>query len=70
MKLEALDREIAGFEAKWQMSFAQFVSMCRDDALGPDIYSYDVEQDYWTWERAVTLKRHYEQRSLVVDGLE
>jgi len=60
MKNEAINREIGGFEAKWQMSFVEFVRACRDDTLGRDIYSYDVEKDYLAWERAMTLKRHYE----------
>jgi hypothetical protein len=59
MKMEAIDREIAIFEAKWHMSFAEFVGACRNDTLGRDIYSYDIEQDYWAWERATTLKQHY-----------
>jgi hypothetical protein len=43
------------------MPFAEFVRACRSDTLGQDIYSYDVEKDYWAWERATTLKQHYEK---------
>jgi len=31
------------------------------DDLSADTYSYEVEQDFWDWEEAETLKAHYQQ---------
>jgi hypothetical protein len=29
--------------------------------LSEDAHSYSVEQDFWEWEEAETLKTHYQQ---------
>jgi hypothetical protein len=60
MKIAALKENIAQFEQKWNMSFDEFSSRCRDGSLDKDVYSWDTEQDYWNWEQAVTLLKHYE----------
>lgn len=59
LKLAALDAQIAVFEAKWGMSFETFSKRCAEGTLEQDAYAYEVEQDAWAWEEAVTLKQHY-----------
>lgn len=41
--------------------FSTFKRRLAEDDLPDDSYSYDVEQDYWEWEEAETLKAHYQQ---------
>ena len=60
LKLEMLDAQIKHFETKWGMSFADFSEKCAKGQLDEDAYTYDVEKDFWAWEEAVTLKKHYE----------
>ena len=60
LKLAALDKTISSFEQKWGMSFEAFSRKSQDGLLNQDPYSWDVEQDYWAWEQAITLKQHYE----------
>ena len=60
LKREALREQITQFEGKWEMSFEEFSRLCREGALQADPYSWEVEQDFWAWEQAVTLLRHYE----------
>ena len=64
LKLEALDAKIAHFEAKWGMSFAEFSEKCAAGELDEDAYAYEVEKDFWEWEEAVTLKKHYASLSV------
>lgn len=42
------------------MSFDEFARRCEQGTLTQDPYAYDVESDYWDWEKAVTLLNHYE----------
>jgi len=60
LKREALREQVAQFEGKWEMSFEEFSRQCREGSLQADPYSWEVEQDFWAWEQAVTLLRHYE----------
>lgn len=60
LKGKGLAERIAAFEDKWQMSFAEFSQKCAEGTLARDPYSYEVEKDFWEWEQAVTLQRHYE----------
>ena len=60
LKSKGLEEHIAAFEAKWNMSFAEFSRQCAEGTLAADPYSYEVEKDFWEWEQAVTLQRHYE----------
>ncbi len=64
LKGKALEERIAAFEAKWGMSFEEFSQKCAEGALAEDAYSYEVEKDFWEWEQAVTLQRHYESLRL------
>ena len=59
LKLDALGERIAEFELKWDMSFEEFSSRCQEGSLEKDAYSYEVEKDFWEWEKAFTLRRHY-----------
>jgi hypothetical protein len=59
-KSRALKEQITALEQKWGMSFDDFSQRCAEESLGKDVYSYEVERDFWEWERAVTLRRHYE----------
>jgi len=61
MKSKELDREINKFNQKWGMSFDEFSNACKTGKLSEIKYSYEVEKDFWDWERAITLKRHYQE---------
>ena len=60
LKIQSLREEIQAFETKWDMSFVELSEKCADGTLDSDPYSYDVESDFWAWERAETLLQHYE----------
>ncbi len=60
LKVVALKQQIARFEHKWGMSFEEFSQRCREGTLETDPYSWEAEQDFWAWEKAVTLLHHYE----------
>lgn len=59
LKIEKVARQIADFESKWEMSFSEFAERCENATLGVDSFSYEVESDYWEWEAADTLLKHY-----------
>jgi hypothetical protein len=54
LKLAALDAEIGLLEKKWECSFPEFREKTKED------YRYEVEKDFWEWERLETLKTHYQ----------
>ena len=60
LKLKDLNKELEGFESKWNMPFDKFKEKSSKGEIDQDIFSYDVERDFWDWERADTLKKHYE----------
>jgi len=60
LKSDKLSEQIAEFEQKWGMSFEEFSRRCKERELEKDAYSYEVEKDFWEWEKALTLRRHYE----------
>ncbi len=60
LKMKSLQDTITKFESKWELSFEEFKTKINDKTLKKDIYSFDVEQDFWLWEEAETLKDHYE----------
>jgi hypothetical protein len=43
------------------MEFSVFKRRLAEDDLPDDAYSYEVEQDFWEWEEAETLKAHYQK---------
>ena len=53
LRLEAAQQVIAGFEARYQLSFEQFETQWKAGQI-KEAYSYPVEQDYWAWEAAAT----------------
>jgi hypothetical protein len=54
LKLASLSAGISRLEEKWGCSFDKF----RERTKGK--YSYEVEGDFWEWERLETLKTHYQ----------
>ncbi len=60
LKLKALQEIIDGFQQKWGMSFDEFKRHLKEGTLKEDAYSFNTEKDYWQWEEAETLKKHYE----------
>jgi hypothetical protein len=60
LKLKDLQRITERFQDKWGIDFPEFKKRMRNNSLGKEAYSYDVEQDFWQWEEAETLKKHYE----------
>jgi len=61
LKIATLQETTDRLEEKWGMEFSTFERRLAEDDLPDDAYSYDVEQDYWEWEEAETLKAHYQQ---------
>ena len=59
LKSAQLSQQIAEFESKWGMSFTDFSVRIKKGQLNRDAYSYDVEKDFWEWEKAETLLKHY-----------
>ena len=41
------------------MNFDEFSKRSEAKTLGQDPYSYEVESDFWEWEKAETLLKHY-----------
>ncbi|MBB4062429.1 hypothetical protein [Salinibacter ruber] len=52
LKVAALQETMDRLEEKWGMEFSTFKRRLAEDTLSDDVYSYDVEQDYWEWEDA------------------
>ncbi len=61
LKLKTLLEIIDGFQKKWGMSFEEFKLHFKERTLKEDTYSFDTEKDFWQWEEAETLKKHYEE---------
>lgn len=61
LKIANLQATIDRLEEKWNMDFSTFKHRVAEDTLPDDAYGYDVEQDFWQWEEAETLKAHYLQ---------
>ena len=64
LKIKSLKEEIERFERKWKMSFDEFSKRCEEGTIEADVYSWEVESDFWEWEKAVTLLSHYEKVKL------
>ena len=60
LKIRLLRERIQAFESKWGMTFEEFSNRCEAGTLGQDPYAYEIESDFWEWEKAETLLRHYE----------
>ncbi|MBW2570057.1 MAG: hypothetical protein JRE47_12025 [Deltaproteobacteria bacterium] len=61
LKIASLVEIIKGFNKKWGMDFNEFKKKIKSNKLKKDAYAFDVEQDFWEWEEAETLKTHYEE---------
>lgn len=60
LKLKDLHEIIERFQGKWGMDFEEFKERLKSGTLKKDAYSFDVEQDFWQWEEAETIRKHYE----------
>lgn len=60
LKLSSLNRVVDAFRLKWGGDFESFKADMKNGTLGKDPYSDEVEKDFWEWEEAETLKKHYE----------
>ena len=60
LKTALLRQRIHSFESKWGTTFEEFSERCGGERLGQDPYAYEIEKDFWEWEKAETLLRHYE----------
>jgi hypothetical protein len=60
LKIAALQETTDRLEEIWGMEFSTFKRRLAEDDLPDDGYSHDVEQDFWEWEEAETLKAHYQ----------
>jgi hypothetical protein len=60
LKIQALRDEISQFESRWNMSFSEFSEKFGEGSLPVDSYTYEVESEFWNWEKAETLLQHYE----------
>ena len=61
LKIDSLERSIKRKEEKWGMEFSIFKRRLAEDDLPGEADSYRVEQDFWEWEEAETLKAHYQE---------
>ncbi len=61
LKLKNLQETIEKFQNKWKMNFDGFKKKIKDKMFEKEAYSFSVEQNFWQWEEAETLKKHYER---------
>jgi DNA-binding NtrC family response regulator len=61
LKIEKLQQTTNRLEKKWGMSFSTFKRRLSENDLSEDAYSQEVEEDFWEWEEAETLKAHYQK---------
>ncbi len=61
LKTNMLKQQIKAFESKWKGTFEEFAERCQTETLGVDPYAYEVESDFWEWEKAETLLQHYKK---------
>ncbi len=61
LKLKELNKELEKFEIKWNMSFNEFKEKCEERKIDKDVFSYEVEKDFWNWEKVETLKKYHEE---------
>ena len=53
LKLKETKQQRSAFEQQYGMEFVAFKQAWEKGAI-PDAHSYDVEQNYWEWEAAIT----------------
>lgn len=60
MKIMQQQAVIARMQEKWKMTFEEFEQRVKNNTLGKDIFSWEVERDDWEWDAAVTLLKKYQ----------
>jgi len=60
MKIQDLENKRKVFESKWGGDFSEYQEKIKNNTLGKDPYSYEVESEYWEWEDTLNLLEHYE----------
>ncbi|MHB0879055.1 MAG: hypothetical protein ACYC5O_23705 [Anaerolineae bacterium] len=58
-RLEKIQAEIEGFEAKYGMTFEAWCPLHEQDE-SEEAYSWEVERDFFEWDGLVTRKAHLE----------
>lgn len=61
LKIARLRETTDRLEKKWGMDFPTFKRRLAENTLPEDGYGHEVEEDFWTWEEAETLKEHYQE---------
>jgi len=61
LKKYLINQKIKQYEKKWKMDFKEFSKACKENTLGQDPYSFEVEEDYREWEALITLRQYYEE---------
>jgi hypothetical protein len=59
LKTESLQRQQQEMTRKWGMSFEAFSERFDKRSASSEAYSYQVESDFWEWEKVETLLEHY-----------
>lgn len=59
LKVNQLESKINGYESVWKMTFNEFEDACKNNKLKADVFSYEVEKDFWEWEQLETLLKYY-----------
>jgi len=59
LKIANLTKTSESFKRKWGMDFDEFQRNFKEGTLKKDTYAFDTEKDFWAWEEAETLKKHY-----------
>lgn len=59
MKISSLKERRKELEKKWGIMFKEFSEGFEAGTLNQDSYGYEVESDYWEWEKTETLLDHY-----------
>jgi len=59
LKIASLKERTIEFENKWGMTFEEFSERFEAGTLDQNSYEYEVESDFWEWEKAETLRDHY-----------
>lgn len=60
LKITFLKENTMKFEEKWGMTFEEFSKRFETETLVQNSYEYEVESDFWEWEKVETLIEHYE----------
>lgn len=60
LKLMEAERQLEHFENRYGMNFERFTKAWEKGEI-PNRHAYEVEQDYWAWETALTDKQRLEE---------